>query len=344
MSDIQYYETTVWTTTQGVEPLSAILSGFGITEISVEDTHDAQLIMQEKDRLSWDYVSEDLLLEAAAGKDGDPRAVVKFYSEDSADGEKLLAAIRDEIIKLREDVSAGVYGGAADFGQLKSLTVPLSDDWKTKYKDYFKTFNACDNIVIRPPWEKYSPNDGEIVVVIDPGMAFGTGTHETTSMCIEAIRDSIEEKSAVSILDLGTGSGILAIVAAKLSEKPVVAVEMDEDALRSAAENIEANGVSEDVELIAGDVTKDEVLSWLTTNSESGQGYDVVAANLTSGILLLLLPYMEKLIRNGGLLILSGILAEEEEKMVNAVSAAGLSGISVKQKGEWLCITALKDA
>jgi ribosomal protein L11 methyltransferase len=307
---------------------------FGISEVSVEDSADLQTIMDAKDWLGWDYVAEELT-EAAGAKD-DPsmnEAVVTFYTEDTDDGRSRLTEIKTALLSLKGEEQYGSYGSDVDFGRLYAESEPLTDEWKEIWKESFHMFRASERIVVKPSWDDGQSDSqvgrDDVVITIDPGMAFGTGTHETTAMCLAELDRTIG--AGMSVIDIGAGSGILSIAAAKLGAGRVTAVEYDGDAADVAAVNIESNGVSGSVELVKGDVRN--------LTRELGE-YDIVIANLTSGLIRQIADTLSAFTKHGGKLIISGLLDHEEQEMKTVLEGAGFTVSSPIVRGEWLLLCA----
>ena len=322
-----FIEVTIKLRTEGVEPVLALLQNRDIFETCIDDPNDMKTIMEEKDALAWDYVDEDLF-------DNLEREVkISFYLQDCNDSYDLIKAIESDLETLKAEVFDGQYGDNFELGTLELTYNPISNDWKDKYKEYFHTFEICDGIVIRPPWEDESCDNvfAQYVIVIDPGMAFGTGTHETTSMCISELRKSI--KAGDKVLDIGTGSGILAIAAAMIGSEEVMAIELDSDAIESAKNNISENNCEDKIKLIHGNILDEGIV-------DREEKFQIIIANLTSGILCMLIPKISEHLASGGHLILSGILDSEEKKMTDALETEGFEVLSIENKGEWLRITA----
>jgi ribosomal protein L11 methyltransferase len=326
---MKYIETKVYTKTAGVEPICALLLRHGIEGVSVLDRADILAIVANKDALDWDYVNPDLLGDAEkCGTSGDEDEVLlTFYTGDDASGEQLLRAVKIDLMKLKADEQYGLYGNEVCFGRLYAESSPLSDDWKEKWKEGFRPLHVTERFVVRPPWESYVAAQGEQVIEIDPGMAFGTGSHETTTLCVKALEEAVKEGDR--LIDVGAGSGILSIVAILLGASGATAVEIDPDAVRAAAENFARNHVTERIELHAGDIRDYE-----------GAAFDLVVANLTSGLICAILPHLARLLKRDGRLILSGLLAEEADKMTAAIEAGGFRLRHREVKGEWLLLCA----
>ncbi|MDR0519103.1 MAG: 50S ribosomal protein L11 methyltransferase [Clostridiales Family XIII bacterium] len=353
---MDYIETKIYTTTAGVEPVCAMLARHGVDEVSVEDSADLQAIIDAKDWLGWDYVSDELTGEQGAGfggaqstgQDGAPcaepdgeqgvdidplsnEAVIAFYTEDTDAGGELLSQIKIALMSLKGDEQYGHYGEGADFGRLYAESEPLTDEWKNNWKESFRAFRASERIVIKPSWDEGEADalvrGGDIVIAIDPGMAFGTGTHETTAMCLAELERTL--RPSMSVLDIGAGSGILSIAAAMLGAGRVTAVEYDADAAASAAGNLALNGVEGRVELIEGDIRE---------LAEKLGRYDIVAANLASGLVKQITGLLREVTAGGGRLIVSGLLDREEQDMRGVLESAGFIVSRVETRGEWLLI------
>jgi ribosomal protein L11 methyltransferase len=322
--------------TAGVEPVVALLMRYGVTEVSIEDERDRDAVIAAKDRLGWDHIGEAAARGAPAGHGGGAEAELTFYTEDSDEGEALLAEIKTGLMMLKADEQYGEYGEGADFGRLYAESKPLTDEWKEKWKEGFRTFRVTERIVIRPPWEEPPKREADditpqknIVITIDPGMAFGTGAHETTAMCLAELERAV--RPGRGVLDVGTGSGVLAIAAVLLGARAVTAVECDADAVRSASSNFAANGVADRVELIEGDIG----------DLAGGVGaHDVVVANLASGPIRRIAGALPALTRRGGRLIASGLLEGEEDEMRRTLTDVGFDVRRAERKGEWLTLCA----
>ncbi len=319
---MKYLEITIKLNRCAIEPALAALDMIGIDDAEVRDPHDAEEIMADKETYEWDYV--DAKVAADIGKTPE----IHIYHALSDHG--FVAAVSGAMEKLKKDFDDGVYGEGQDPGKI-TVTSEVKDDslWKDKWKEYFKPAHISDRIVVKPTWEEYEPAEGEIVIEIDPGMAFGTGTHETTSMCIKALEKYITP--GASMLDAGCGSGILSIAGARLGAADVLGVDIDEEAVRVSEENFELNGTSDVCRAEVGDVTK-------------GVNYqaDIVAANLMAELLCMIAGGLAAHMKKCGVLVSSGILNEKEEMVRSAFENAGLTIIEVMHDGEWCCIIAEK--
>jgi ribosomal protein L11 methyltransferase len=202
------------------------------------------------------------------------------------------------------------------------------EDWAEAWKDHFHVHRVGERIVVKPSWREYVPATGEAVVELDPGMAFGTGLHPTTQLCLKVLESVVHPGD--SLLDLGTGSGILAIAAARLGASPVVAVDNDPVAVKVARANVAANGLSDAVAVSEGSEPQ----------PQAEQGYDVVVANIIARVIIELAPMLRASVRPGGTLVTSGIIGEREADVVAALSAAGLKVSARRQDGDWVALVA----
>lgn len=198
-------------------------------------------------------------------------------------------------------------------------------DWANKWKDYFKPFKIDDHLIIKPIWDDYEADDKDVIIEIEPGMAFGSGTHETTSMCTKAIKKYITNHDQV--LDVGCGSGILSLVAAKLGAKQVMGIDIDINAVKVANDNVAYNHLENKVKIVHGDLL-DQVKDH----------YDIVVANILAEVIAILTPQISKVIKPGGLYISSGIIREKKDMVLDRLEANGFNVIEVFEDGEWLAI------
>ena len=199
------------------------------------------------------------------------------------------------------------------------------EDWQDEWKKYFHTVNITDNIVIKPSWDKYEPSDNEIVVEIDPGLAFGTGTHETTSLCVEFLEKYSQDKK--KLLDIGCGSGILMLIGKKLGVEKVVGIDIDEKVNDVVLENFSKNGINNNFQVIIGNLVDDV-----------SEKYDLVVSNILVDVLEKLLEDIEKILEKGATVIFSGILNEKEEAFVKKAKNYNLKQIDRREKNNWVSL------
>lgn len=267
----------------------------------------------------YDYV-EDKLLEQ---KD----AVICIYAPRNGQGEEKLQKIR------RAVEQAGQMGLKVrmEFSGLQE------EDWMNNWKKYFKPTKIGEKMLIKPSWEPLPQTGDRIVLEIDPSSSFGTGTHETTRLCIEALETMVHPGDEV--LDMGCGSGILSVAAALLGAKSVTGVDIEEDSIRVSKENAARNGLSsEKVRLFLGNVLQDEALA----DRIADRAYDVIAANIVADVIKAMTPLFFRYLRPGGTIVCSGIIIERAEEVRAVLCTCGLQILELNKAGEWAAILARK--
>jgi ribosomal protein L11 methyltransferase len=310
MGEKMYYtEVKLYTESEIIDPLSCVLEDIGIAGFIVEDPMDIRELLNKKHDYEWDYIDESILNLI------DRPPIITFYLEDNTEGLKLLDRVLEEIIIF-----------PIEKVELKSI---CDEDWKNNWKKYFKPVKITERITVKPSWEPYSKeSDDELIIEIDPGMAFGTGTHPTTSLCIKLIEKYIKNGSK-KVLDIGCGSGILSIAAALLGANEVIGVEIDPNAVAVAKENVAKNSLDSVIHIIEGDLTKD-------IDNKS----DIVVANLMAGLVIRLSENVAEHLNKGGIYISSGILIEKQDQVISAIRACGFEVIEIVEDGEWCAIVA----
>ena len=322
---MKYIEFKVHASRQGIEQVTAMYLRMGIDQVSIDDPADMEDILNKKNEYGWDYVDNDL----KKGLDREP--TISIYFEDTEENREKIQQLKLQVMMLKSKELEGLFGWDVDFGRLYAEDIIVDDAvWKDNWKEYFKPVRITDRLVVKPTWEEYEPNDGEKVIQIDPGMAFGTGTHETTSLCLKLMEKYLgDEPQDKEVLDVGCGSGILSIAAALLGCRSVTGVEIDEDAVRVAEENVELNGIGDRVEILQGD---------LTEGIESKA--DIIVANLMADLVMTLSKSAKEHLKDGGIFISSGILLEKKDIVSDAVKKAGFEIIEIAEDGEWCAIAA----
>jgi ribosomal protein L11 methyltransferase len=231
---------------------------------------------------------------------------------------------RAELMKgLKQMATNGLDIGAGKI----SLNKVAKEDWSESWKKHFKPIEIGSQLLVKPSWIKRRLKKQQALVVLDPGLSFGTGNHPTTSFCLHEVVKNRHGEQSQSFLDVGTGSGILSIAAVKLGYKPVIAFDFDPEAVRVAKENAALNGVTKQLKVTRGDVTKLPV--------KSSVKYDIICANLISNLLLAEQKKLIGRLKPGGTLVLAGILKEEFPKIEKAFKQAGLKKIRDLADGEW---------
>ena len=308
------------TTTAAEEIVSSTLMELGIQGVEIED----KIPLTQKDK---EQMFVDILPETA---EDDGIAYITFYLEEEEDKDAVLQRVREEL----DDLSEFLDIGEAFIEESQTEDV----DWVNNWKQYFHQFYV-DDILIVPSWEEVKAEDKDKMILhIDPGTAFGTGMHETTQLVIRQLKKYVTPDT--EMLDVGTGSGILGIVALKLGAKHVLGTDLDPCAVPAVAENKEANQiVDETFDMVIGNIIDDKAIQ----DQAGYEKYDIVTANILADVLIPLTPVIVNQMKKGAYYITSGILDVKEEVVVEAVKAAGLTVVEVTHQGEWVSVTARKD-
>lgn len=306
---MKFTELTVHTTSEGSELIADIMWRYTTYGVAISDVKDVIALQKDKSQY-WDYMEDGLLGDTS----GD--VMVKAFIALS-DTEKVVPEIREDIEEMAENC-----GGALPLGSLEMTRREIEgDDWIEIWRTHFRPIHL-GAIVVVPEWIEYQRQEGEQIVRLDNNMAFGTGEHETTSMCIELLQQYLTPESVC--IDVGCGSGILGISAVKLGAKYSYLTDIDIVAVESARHNAELNGVSDKI-----------VVSRANLLDDSSLKGDIMLANITADILENLAPSIPKNLRKGGVLILSGIIDCKLDRVIEVYSAQGLTLDKKVKKGEW---------
>lgn len=309
---------TLKTTTKATDLVSSMLMDLGINGIEIKD--NIPLSPEDKKKMFIDFLPE---LPEDNGE-----AFLSFYMEESQDEAARLNEIREGLNELKDFTDVGECSIEKEVTEDK--------DWINNWKQYFKSF-MVDNIVIKPTWEEVKEEyNGKLLIEIDPGIAFGTGMHETTQLCIRQLKKYV--KSNTNILDVGCGSGILSIVALKLGAKSAVGIDIDENAITAAYENLQVNKLSKErCKVYSGNILEDKELR----DKTGYECYDIVVANILADVLIPLSDIVPKHLKEGGYFITSGIIDTKEEEVVKTIEANPYFEIvEVTRQNEWFSVTA----
>ena len=311
---------TVKTKTEAEDIVISTLAEVGIEGVEIQDKQP--LTEEDKAQMFVDIMPE--------GPADDGIAYLNFYLEEDADKEAILKDVREALDDLKNFM---------DIGEATIEESQTEDkDWINNWKQYFHQFYV-DDILIVPSWEEVKAEDKDKMILhIDPGTAFGTGMHETTQLVIRQLKKYVTPDT--EMLDVGTGSGILGIVALKLGAKHVLGTDLDPCAVPAVAENKEANQiVDETFDMVIGNIIDDKAIQ----DQAGYEKYDIVTANILADVLIPLTPVIVNQMKKGAYYITSGILDVKVEVVVEAVKEAGLTVVEVTHQGEWVSVTARKD-
>lgn len=306
---MKWCEISIQTSHEAVELIAEIFRDLGASGVVIEDP---ELVNDYITSGKWDYTDIPIAKETEV-------VVEKAYLPVNGELEGRIQTLQQEIKALE---SRGVNTAPAVF-----TTAELQDeDWSDTWKQYFHTEKPGERVVIKPTWEEYAPQGDEVVIELDPGAAFGTGTHATTSMCIRQLEKLV--KPGMTIFDVGTGSGILSIISAKLGAKNIQAVDYDDSVLKIVEENLEQNNVQDIISVAQSDLMQ----------NVRGKA-ELVIANIIADIIIRLFDQLDEHLEQGGTLLTSGIIEDRIEDVLAAAEAHGYGVVERLENKGWACIT-----
>lgn len=306
-----WIEVRVVTNSEALEPVSGIFYSLDCKGVAIEDPND--ILGREQGPLTWDFADINVLEHKGEF------AVVKGYFAEEDNIEEIIEFVKARLESIK-DMGIDIGLGTVEAEKM------FEEDWANNWKKYYKPFRIGEKLVVKPIWEEYEEKENDLVIELDPGMAFGTGDHETTSMCMKALEKYVNKDSLV--FDVGCGSGILAIAAAKLGAKKAVGVDLDPVAVESAKENVSYNNL-DNIEILYGNLV--EVIE--------GKA-DIVVANIIAEIICILIEDVKRVLKDGGLFITSGIIHDRVDMVVEKLENSGFEVVKVNKDGEWNCIIA----
>ena len=325
MQGTKWIEINIYTTTEGIEPLCGRLYAVGLNGVQIKDAADFNDFIENETQY-WDYIDESLEPLKSC------ETCVTVYLTDDADGREMLSHIRGTVAELKALDNSGSFG-RLDI-ELRGIN---EEDWANNWKQYYKPFKLGEKLLIKPEWEEIDNADGRVVLSMNPGHLFGTGTHHSTQLCMIELEKYVTEGDRV--LDLGCGSGILSILSLLLGAGSAVAVDIDPAAPATAMENLAMNGISpERYNVLVGNVIDNAEL-----RSKIGVDYDVVVANIVADVIITMSKTAYCQTRRGGIFITSGIIGPRGEEVKAAITDAGFEIIDVHEQSDWLCITSKKN-
>jgi ribosomal protein L11 methyltransferase len=315
---VEWLQVTVLTTTEGSEIVSAHLIEAGSAGTLIEDKRDVRI--HQRPAGQWDIIDENILLNMS-----DEVKVTGYYPADA----RLNDALADIGARLARLRSAEL---PFDMGSLDMRVQSIDEeDWAESWKRQYTPFRLGAHMVVRPSWTRFDAREGDKIIEIDPGMAFGTGTHETTAMCVELVEAYL--RPGARVIDVGTGTGILAIAAALNGASDVLAIDIDPVAVRVAARNVAINGFETVIRVAEGDLL-----------DAAGEAADAVVMNIIADVIIAMAKSVRAHIKPGGAFICSGIARERKGEVIRALEDAGYAEIDVRVLGEWAAIACRSDA
>lgn len=300
----KWNELTVKVKTEDTENAAAICTVTADAGIYIEDYSDLEQVV-------WDIAHVDLIEEELRERDRSHSLIHVYIKQDTAAAEA--SAFLDERLSAENIEHEITVVGVAE------------EDWANNWKQFYHTQRIGKRLVVSPSWEEYEPKDGDVLMRLDPGMAFGTGTHDTTRLCLELLEDCVAESTR--ILDIGTGSGILSVGGVLLGAPSALGVDIDPVAVKVANENAEINGVSNKTEFVCGDLTE----------KVSGK-FEIVTANIVADVIIRLLSTVKNYLIKGGAFIISGIIDTRADEVENACHEAGFATVKRLEHGGWVAV------
>lgn len=306
---MKWCEISIQTSHEAVELIAEIFRDLGASGVVIEDP---ELVNDYITSGKWDYTDIPIAKETEV-------VVEKAYLPVNGELEGRIQTLQQEIKAL---ASRGVNTAPAVL-----TTAELQDeDWSDTWKQYFHTEKPGERVVIKPTWEEYAPQGDEVVIELDPGAAFGTGTHATTSMCIRQLEKLV--KPGMTVFDVGTGSGILSIISAKLGAKNIQAVDYDDSVLKIVEENLEQNNVQDIISVAQSDLMQ----------NVHGKA-ELVIANIIADIIIRLFDQLDEHLEQGGTLLTSGIIEDRIEDVLASAEKHGYGVVERLENKGWACIT-----
>ncbi|MBQ6675919.1 MAG: 50S ribosomal protein L11 methyltransferase [Ruminococcus sp.] len=315
---MEWREIEVFTTKEGLEPLTGALNLLGINGFVINDADEFKAFTEDKSA-NWDYIDDSLL------KLKERENSVTCYLPDNAQGEQMLIELKAELAAMKSRDAEGRLGRL----EIREASVK-EEDWANNWKQYFHPFPVGQNLLVMPSWETLDVPTPRQIILIDPESSFGTGQHDTTRMCLDMLDGRVCEGDLM--LDLGCGSGILSVASAKLGAKKVTCVDIDENSVKIARQNLEKNSIPADrFEVMCGNICEDAAL-----RERIGSGYDVVCANIVADVLIAMSDYFMSFLNDDGVLIVSGIIKQRADEVFSVLKQKGFVMVGIREREDWV--------
>ena len=311
---MNWTEVKIYTTTAGIDPLTGSMLDLGLQGFMIEDAQDFDEFLHDTTP-HWDYVDQ-----AGMEKMKDCETCVTIYVADNPQGMEELMQVRQILARLKAQDPDGKYGRL----ELEMKDVD-EEDWSNAWKKYYHPVQVGEHLVVCPSWEAYDRQPDDVVLTLNPGMAFGTGTHDTTRLCMELLEKYITPQDTV--LDVGCGSGILAITAALLGANKIIGCDIYEVAVKVAGENAALNGVQDRIAFHQGDLT-----------SQVEGSFQIICANIVADVIIRLSEDAGRYLAKDGIFITSGIIDTREQDVLNALEQNGFQVIERRTSGGWVAL------
>lgn len=318
---MEWTELNIYTTTEGIDLICSRLMDIGVKGFAIKDAEDFNEFLENKNG-KWDYIDEDLLGLSEC------ETCITIYLPNNNQGAEMLISVNAMLKEMKAADTENVFGRLeTDFSSIRE------EDWANNWKQYFKPLKIGNKLLIKPSWEDYKADgDERIILEIDPASSFGTGQHHTTRLCLELLENSIEKGD--ELLDMGCGSGILSIGAMLLGAENAVAVDIEENAVASAIENAAKNNIPEDKYIAyCGNVLSDNALA-----DKIDKKYDIITANIVADVLIAMVSLFDRYLKENGILIISGIIEERMDEVINAVENCGFTKLEQNIKEGWAAV------
>lgn len=322
---MEWTEVNIYTATPAIDLLCSKLEDIGIKGFAIRDAEDFNEFLENKNG-QWDYIDDDLMGLSQC------ETCITVYLPDNNQGRDMLTSIRLMLAEIKSADTENAYGRLE--AELSSIR---EEDWANNWKQYFKPLKVGEKLIIKPSWEECVNDDDRKILEIDPASSFGTGQHHTTRLCLELLEKSLNHGDR--ILDMGCGSGILSIGAMLLGAENAVAVDIDENAAETAAENAEKNNIpKEKYVTYFGNILNDKKLA-----DTIDMKYDIITANIVADVLIAMKDYFVRYIKENGILIVSGIITERMDEVIDAISSSGFEMLEVNTKEGWAAVKFVKN-